>query len=84
MEMARFYLMSAHVFGAVRLKAGSTIADTVGNAQPGDKVVTTLSSATVTQSMKPLDAAATSMMNASAYSPSSVPCTITGAASIDA
>jgi hypothetical protein len=82
--MARFYLMSAHVYGAVRLKAGTTIADTAGNALPGDKVITTLSSTTVTPAMKPLDASATSMMNASPYSPSSVPCTITGAASIDA
>jgi hypothetical protein len=82
--VARFQLLAAHVFGSVRLKGGSTIADTQGNAQPGDKVVTTLSSATVTQSMKPLDGAATTMMNASPYSSANVPCTITGASSIDA
>ena len=82
--MARFQLLEAHVFGSVRLKAGSTIADTQGNAQPGDKVVVGLSSGTVTPGMKPLDGAATTMKNASAYANSPVPATITGVGSIDA
>ena len=80
----RFYLMAAHFFGSVRYKAGTTIADTVGNALPGDKVVTTLSSATITPTMRPLDGSATTAMNASPYSPANVPCTITGASSVDA
>jgi hypothetical protein len=82
--MARFYLMAAHVYGSVRLKAGTTIAESAGSAQPGDKIVTTLSSATVAPHMKPLDASANTMMNASPYSPANVPCTIPGNQSIDA
>jgi hypothetical protein len=82
--MARFYLMEAHVYGQVRLKAGTTIADTAGNAIAGDKVVTTLSAATVTPGMKPLDAAATSMKGSSAYANTPVSATIPGNMSIDA
>jgi hypothetical protein len=69
--MARFRLRNAHELvtsvGRRRLKAGSTIADTVGNALAGDLVVTSLSSATVTPSMEALDASATTMQNAAPW-----------------
>jgi len=82
--MARFQLLEAHVFGAVRLKAGSTIADTAANALPGDKIVTTLSSATVGPTFKPLDATATTMKNNSIYASANIPATISGVQSVDA
>ena len=82
--MARFQLLEAHVFGSVRLKAGTTIADTAANALAGNKVVTTLSSATVGPTFKPLDATATTMKNNSIYASANIPATIPGNASIDA
>ena len=65
--MARFRCVTTHVFGAIRVKAGGTIADTVGNAQPGDYVYTALSSATVSPELTALDASATTMKNASRF-----------------
>jgi hypothetical protein len=46
--MARFQLTQALTVGHTRLKAGRTIADSTGNALPGDFVWTGLSAATVT------------------------------------
>jgi hypothetical protein len=82
--MARFNLTAAHVFGATRVKAGRNIADTQGNAQPGDFVFTGLSSSTVTADMVPLDGAATTMKNASRYASVAAKSYITGVDSIDA
>jgi hypothetical protein len=82
--MARFRLHEAHFFGSVRLRAGVAIADTQGNALPGDIVVTTLNSNTVTPNMLPLDAGGTAMRNASRYANVGVSATISGVSSIDA
>ena len=88
--MARFQLYGAHVFGAIRVRAGKTIADTAANAQPGDVVVGPLTSSSVTPTMSPLDAAATALKGGSLYPGAplypeqQMPCTISGVASIDA
>ena len=90
--MARFYLMAAHTFGQVRYRAGTVIADS--GALAGDKLVPTLTASSVTPYMRPLDAAATALMNtgfyaagkvgtSSPYRPANVPATIPGNESID-
>jgi hypothetical protein len=81
--MARFLLQAPLVVGAKKLKAGTTIADSVGNALPGDLVWTGLTSSTVNGQMNPLDGAATTMKNASVWAGVPMPCSISGANSID-
>ena len=80
--MPRFNLLAAHVFGAVRVRAGKNIVDTVANAQPGDVIVGPLTSSSVTPTMAPLDAPATALKNASQYAGAPVPNAITGVSSI--
>jgi hypothetical protein len=82
--MSRVLLYAAHVFGANRVRAGKTIADTVANSVPGDVIVGPLTSSSVTGIMSPLDGAATALKGGSPYSGAVMPCTISGAASIDA
>jgi hypothetical protein len=80
--MARFQLVTSHVFGAVKLKAGTKIADSAGAAQPGDVVITSLSSATVSPEMTALDASATTMKNGSRFAGVPDRTFVTGAESI--
>jgi hypothetical protein len=61
--MSRFYLIEAHHDGTRRYRAGTKIADSVANAQPGDQVSATLC-AKPSQGMAPLDAAAVAAMAA--------------------
>lgn len=82
--MARFRLVRAFHFGAVRLAGGRTIADSQANALPGDTVWTGLTSATVGAGFVPLDASATTMKNASSFASVPVSATISGVDSIDA
>ena len=82
--MARVKLVGAFTIGSVRLKAGSTIADSAGAALAGDFVWTGLTSATWNPIMQSLDAGATSMKSASQYAAAGVPATISGAQSVDA
>jgi hypothetical protein len=82
--MARVKLVGALHVGSVRLKAGSTIADSAGAAQTGDFVWTGLTSATWNPIMSPLDGPATTMKAASQYASAGVPATISGAQSVDA
>jgi hypothetical protein len=63
--MARFRLTQAFHQGQFRLRAGQTIADSVGAAQVGDVVWTGLNSNTMGAGFTPLDAGATSMKAAS-------------------
>lgn len=82
--MARFGSVAAIVLGGKRYKAGTTFADTVGNALPGDVVWTGLSATSMSPMLVPLDAGAIAVKNASAFTGVAVPCTITGVNSIDA
>jgi hypothetical protein len=81
--MARFRLAASHVFGRVKLKAGSVIVDTVGNQQPGDFLWTPLSSTTLSSAVTPIDASATTMKAASRFAGMPDKTMITGAESID-
>jgi hypothetical protein len=81
--MARFQLTSAIVVGAVRIRAGKTIADSQANAQPGDAVWTGLNAGTMIAGMVPLDASATTMKNASPYASLAAATAISGVDSID-
>jgi hypothetical protein len=81
--MARFNLLAAHVFGGVKVRGGKNIVDTLANAQPGDVIVGTLTSASVTPSMNPLDAAASTLKNNSPYASVAVPGGPSGRDSID-
>ena len=65
--MARFGSTCAFVVGGRKYKAGTTYADTVGNAQAGDVVWVGMSSSTMSPGLVPLDASATAMKNASVY-----------------
>jgi hypothetical protein len=80
--MARFRLAASHVFGSIKLKPGSVIVDTVGNAQPGDYVWPQLSSATLSPEMTPLDGGATAMKSGSRFAGTPDKTFITGAESI--
>ena len=82
--MARFRMTQAFSFGSNRVRAGGTLADTVGNAQPGDLVYAGLTAATLPPGCIPLDAAATTMKNASKFAGEAAASSITGADSIDA
>lgn len=81
--MARFRGLGAFVVGGKRYKAGQAYADTVGNALPGD-VVWLITSANYSPMLAPLDAGATTIKNASVHATANLPCTITGANSIEA
>jgi hypothetical protein len=65
--MARFQLTKAFFLGTTRYRAGTTVADTVGNALPGDIVWTALSAATMPHFFSPIDGAATTMKAASRF-----------------
>ncbi len=78
----RFQLLEAHLFGAVRYRAGTIISD-AGSAQPGDKIVE-LSASMITGAMAPLDAAAIALRNASAYASTPLRTTVSGVDSVDA
>lgn len=64
--MARWRGAAAFVIGSRRYKAGQTHADTVGNAIAGDVVYAPFgTSSGISPMLVPLDAAATTLMNAS-------------------
>jgi hypothetical protein len=82
--MARFQLTQAVHVGDKRFRAGSAVADTQGNALPGDKVWVGLNSATMIEGMTPLDASATTMKAASRFASVAPRLWITGCESVDA
>jgi hypothetical protein len=61
--MSRFYLIDAHHDGTRRYRAGTKIADSLANAQPGDQISATLC-AKPSSGMTPLDAAGVAAMAA--------------------
>jgi hypothetical protein len=65
--MARFGSTVALVVDGKRHKAGTTYADTKANAIAGDIIWLTMSSASMSPGLVPLDGAATSMKAASVY-----------------
>jgi hypothetical protein len=82
--MARFRSSAAFVIGHARYKAGTTYADTVGNALAGDVVWASCgSSASMSPALIPLDGAATTIKNGSVFAGSVTPATISGVNSID-
>lgn len=81
--MARFRGLAAFVVNGVRYKAGTAYADTVGNALPGD-VVYNFNASNYSPMLAPLDAGGTSVKAGSIHASANLPCTITGAQSIDA
>jgi hypothetical protein len=70
------------VFGSIKLKPGSVIVDTVGNAQPGDYVWPQLSSATLSPEMTPIDGGATTMKSGSRFAGTPDKTFISGAESV--
>jgi hypothetical protein len=82
--MARWQGLGAFVLGSRKYKAGTTYADTTGNAIAGDVVYAPFgTSGGISPMLVPLDGAATALRNASAYATHNLPCTITGVNSID-
>jgi hypothetical protein len=82
--MARWQGLAAFVVGNKRYKAGTTYADTSGNALPGDVVYAPFGTAGgLSPMLNPLDAAAIALKGGSPFASSTIPCTITGANSID-
>jgi hypothetical protein len=67
--MARFRATGATVHGAVKYKAGTVFADTVGNALAGDVVWPGggLDTSKMSPNLVPLDGAATTMMGNSRF-----------------
>jgi hypothetical protein len=65
--MARFGSTTAFVVAGKRYKAGTTYADTLGNAIAGDVVWAGMSSSTMSPGLIPLDGGATTMKNASPH-----------------
>jgi hypothetical protein len=63
--MARFRLVTTHVFGSVQVRAGTVVADSVANALPGDFVWSAMSPSALSPEMTPLDGAAINMRAAS-------------------
>jgi hypothetical protein len=59
--MARFGSTVAFVVGGKRYKAGTTYADTLASALPGDIVWAGMSSSTMSPGLVPLDGGATGM-----------------------
>jgi hypothetical protein len=82
--MARFRLSMAFNFGSVRLKAGKTICDSQGAAQPGDTVWTGLNAQTIGDGFEPLDGSATTLKNSSRFAGQPARNSIDGVHSIDA
>jgi hypothetical protein len=82
--MARFRSVAAFVVGHARYKAGTTFADTVGNAVAGDVIWASCGlSASMSPALVPLDGAATTIKNGSLFANYPVPGTISGVNSID-
>lgn len=65
--MARFGSTVAFVIGGRKHKAGTTYADTAGNAIAGDVVWVGMSSGTMSPGLIPLDASATTMKAGSPF-----------------
>jgi hypothetical protein len=65
--MARFGSTVAFVVDGRKYKAGTTYADTAGNALAGDVVWVGMSSSTMSPGLIPLDGGATTMKNASPH-----------------
>jgi len=82
--MARVQLTAAMHIGALRYKAGSTLADSQANAVAGDGVWTGLNSTTWNPCMVPLDGPANTMKAASRYAGVAAPNAVSGRDSIDA
>jgi hypothetical protein len=61
--MSRFYLIEAYYDGTRRYRAGTMVADSAANAQPGDQVSAVLCSKP-SRGMAPLDAAAVAALAA--------------------
>lgn len=80
--MARFRALGAFVIADQQYVAGTAFADTVGNALAGD-VVWAIDSNNYSPMLAPLDAGAAAIKASSIYASTSLPCTITGANSID-
>ena len=80
--MARFRGLGAFVVNGKRYKAGQAYADTVGNALAGD-VVWAINSSNYSPMLACLDAGADAIKAASIHAGANVPCTITGANSIE-
>jgi hypothetical protein len=82
--MARWQGLAAFVIGNKKYKAGTTYADTVGNAVGGDVVYAAFgTSGGLSPMLVPLDAPAVALRNGSAFATTPLPCTITGVNSID-
>lgn len=84
--MARFRTMvSLYVDGPAvgRIRAGRTICDSQATAMPGDVIWSGLNSGSLPAGFVPLDAAATTMRNASQWASTPIPATILGVDSID-
>lgn len=80
--MARYRGLGAIVVNGKRYKAGQGYADTLANAVAGD-VIWNVTSANFTPMLAPLDAPAIAIKAASIHNGSVIPCTITGANSIE-
>jgi hypothetical protein len=66
--MARFQSTAAFTVGHAKYKAGTTYADTAGNALPGDVIFPAVgTSAGMSPSLIPLDGAATTIKNGSRF-----------------
>ena len=80
--MARFRGLGAFVVNGKRYKAGQAYADSAGAAQAGD-VVWAITSLNYSPMLAPLDAGATSIKSGSIHANANIPCTISGANSIE-
>jgi len=92
--MSRWRLREAFVVAQQKYRAGTTLADSVGNALPGDKIEAAVGNVTfVHPSWEPLDAGATALRNAAIAGrvkephrkpfDQNIPCTIPGNQSVD-
>jgi hypothetical protein len=82
--MARFRSVAAFVIGHARYKAGTTFADTVGNAVAGDVIWAGCGlSGSMSPALVPLDGAAITVKNGSVFAGFPVPCTISGVNSVE-
>ena len=80
--MARFRGLGAFVVNGVRYKAGTAYADSAGVASPGD-VIWAITSSNYNPLLAPLDAGAIAIKAGSIHAGANLPCTITGANSIE-
>jgi hypothetical protein len=84
--MARFQTTAAFyadATGVGKVRAGRTVADTAGNALPGDIVWTGLNAVSLPAGFTPLDASATSMRAASRWANTPVGTGCLGVDSVD-